>query len=69
MRDEQVERARPVKHHPVGARRAARVDGVAGHDGVLVPGGGGGEGEALVVVVLVRVVVFLGVELLVGVIA
>lgn len=57
MGDEHVQRAVLVKHDPVGARRAARVDGVARQDRELVPGRRGGEGEALVVVVLVGVAV------------
>ena len=45
MGDELVERAVRVKDDAVGARRGAGVDGVAGQDGELVPGGGGGEGD------------------------
>ena len=63
MGDELVERAVRVKDDAVGARRGAGVDGVAGQDGELVPGGGGREGEALVVVVLVRVAAWFWVSL------
>ena len=55
MGDELVERAVRVKNDAVGARRGAGVDGVAGQDGELVPGGGGGEGKVFVVIVFVGV--------------